>query len=157
MGAPESPLQPEEDGAVTLMVPASVSAVRVSAAAVRGIAESVLSADDADHVEVVVAEVGNNIVIHGFGGGRGEAVGRQFTVRVMVRSVGIVLEFVDDGPPFDPVAATPGTPEESLARGGGGLGLYIMRQVADELTYRRVDDRNILTLVKRRRVASACS
>jgi anti-sigma regulatory factor (Ser/Thr protein kinase) len=110
----------------------------------------VLSSDEADQVEVAVAEVGNNIVVHAFDGVHGQAPGREFTVAVMTGSEGLILEFVDDGPPFDPASAPPGTPEESVARGGGGLGLFIMRRVMDECSYERADGQNVLHLVKKR-------
>jgi len=147
------PLTHSAEG-ITIMVPASISAVRVTAAAVRGIAETVLSADDADHVEVVVAEVGNNIVVHAFEGVHGEAPGREFTVTVTIGPTDLTIEFVDDGPPFDPASALPGTPEQSVARGGGGLGLFIMHRIMDECTYERVGGTNVLRLVKRRPASS---
>ncbi len=137
---------------VTLVVPACLDAVRSSAAVVRSIAETVLSSDDANNVEVVAAEIGNNIVIHAFGGEKGTAEGKSFQLTVERDEEGITLEFTDDGPPFDPVAAPAGTPEASIARGGGGLGLFIMRKVMDELAYRRTEGRNVLRLRKLRRV-----
>ncbi|MCU0611754.1 MAG: ATP-binding protein [Candidatus Eisenbacteria bacterium] len=141
---------PDSTPGITILVPASTSAVRAAAAAVRGIVETALPCDDADRVEVVVAEVGNNIVVHGFGGSEGNAPGREFSVSVHMGERDLVLEFRDDGPPFDPVTTPPGTPEQSIARGGGGLGLYIMHRVMDELAYQRIGDRNVLRLVKLR-------
>ncbi|MBN1424811.1 ATP-binding protein [Candidatus Fermentibacteria bacterium] len=132
-----------------MVVPASTTAVRIVAAAVRGMAETVLAPEDADHVEVVTAEVGNNIVTHGLGAGEACCHGESFLLSIMVNPQCVTMEFVDDGPPFDPVSALPGTPEESVARGGGGLGLYIMRRIMDELSYRRVGGSNVFRLVKR--------
>lgn len=143
------------DGWVRIEVPATLAAVRIAAAAVRGMAETVLPPEDADHVEIVAAEAGNNIVLHAFGAPPGCGLERTFQLTVMVGPGDIALEFVDDGPPFDPVSALPGTPEQSVARGGGGLGLYIMRRIMDEMSYRRFRGRNVFRLAKRHTAHSA--
>jgi serine/threonine-protein kinase RsbW len=135
---------------ITLHVPAVLGGIRLAAAAVRGIAETIVGEDDAGQIEVVVAEVGNNIILHGYGSQSGSSDDRSITIVVETRDDHIILVFEDDGPPFDPVAARAGTPEESIARGGGGLGLFIMRQIMDELSYERLDDKNVFRLVKYR-------
>ena len=62
-----------------------------------------------------------------------------------------VIEIIDWGIPFD-VAAMPdpdvnaGIPE----REPGGLGIFLMKKVMDEVRYRREHDRNILTLTLQR-------
>ena len=137
---------------ITLHVPAALGGVRLAAAAVRGIAETIVGEDDAGQVEVVVAEVGNNIILHGYGSQSDSSGDRGITITVETRDDQVILVFEDDGPPFDPVAARAGTPEESIARGGGGLRLFIMRQIMDELSYERLDDKNVFRLVKHRDV-----
>jgi serine/threonine-protein kinase RsbW len=63
---------------------------------------------------------------------------------------GLVIEIIDWGIPFDPLSLpepdTEAPPEE---REVGGLGIHIMRNIMDEVGYKREGDRNILTLVKR--------
>lgn len=61
------------------------------------------------------------------------------------------LEFIitDSGIPFDPTAA----PEADVTlsaeeRSIGGLGIYLVRQLMDEIHYQRIDDKNVLTLIK---------
>jgi serine/threonine-protein kinase RsbW len=59
----------------------------------------------------------------------------------------LVLRLEDDGHPFDPLAAPApdmGAPLET--RTVGGLGLHLVRQMADAFTYRRAGDRNRLEL-----------
>jgi len=135
---------------ITLYVPAVLGGVRLAAAAVKGIAETIVGEDDAGQIEVVVAEVGNNIILHGYGSEPCSSDDRSITITVETRDDQVILVFEDDGPPFDPVEARAGTPEESIARGGGGLGLFIMRQIMDELSYERLDEKNIFRLVKYR-------
>ncbi len=55
----------------------------------------------------------------------------------------------DDGHPFDPLSVPP--PDLSLDiqdRPIGGLGIYLLRELADKITYERRGDRNRLTLTK---------
>jgi len=60
----------------------------------------------------------------------------------------LAIEIVDSGIPFDATAmavqeATGGDHE----REPGGLGIFLMKRVMDEVRYRRENDRNILTLI----------
>jgi serine/threonine-protein kinase RsbW len=135
---------------LTIYVPAVLGGVRLAAAAVRGIAETVIGEDDAGQVEVVVAEVGNNIILHGYGSESDSLENHTIVITVETRDDRVILVFEDDALPFDPVVARAGTPEESIARGGGGLGLFIMRQIMDELYYERRDEKNVFRLVKYR-------
>lgn len=64
----------------------------------------------------------------------------RFTVRIQ-----------DEGVPFDPLTLDEpdlkaGIEERSI----GGLGVYLMRRVMDEVHYYRVDGKNILTLIVNR-------
>ena len=55
----------------------------------------------------------------------------------------------DSGTPFDPTVRdevdTTLTAEE---RGIGGLGIHLVRQLMDSISYKRTDDKNVLTLHK---------
>jgi anti-sigma regulatory factor (Ser/Thr protein kinase) len=57
-----------------------------------------------------------------------------------------VLRFSDDGRPFDPLSAPPPDlarrPED---RPIGGLGIHLVKSLADHIEYRRADGRNLLT------------
>jgi len=58
----------------------------------------------------------------------------------------------DDGKPFDPTQVPP--PDFSMQpedRPAGGLGITYMRSMTDEMTYRRQEGMNILTLTKKRK------
>lgn len=62
-----------------------------------------------------------------------------------------LIEIVDRGVPFDPLSLPPPTFEDDLAhRQVGGLGVFLMRHLADDVTYRREDGRNILQLIVHR-------
>ncbi|NGX60447.1 MAG: Serine/threonine-protein kinase BtrW [Chlamydiae bacterium] len=63
----------------------------------------------------------------------------------------IAFDLTDPGPPFnplmhpEPLKQKPLLEEQSL----GGKGLLLIRKCTDALSYRREDDMNILTLVKK--------
>ena len=62
----------------------------------------------------------------------------------------LAITVVDDGHPFDPLSMP--APDLSLpvqARPVGGLGIYLLRQLADQITYQRRDGFNELTITKR--------
>ena len=62
---------------------------------------------------------------------------------------GFVIEITDSGVPFDPLSlADPDVNAPMEERGIGGLGIYMMRKIMDEVDYRREEGRNILTLAK---------
>jgi anti-sigma regulatory factor (Ser/Thr protein kinase) len=59
------------------------------------------------------------------------------------------IEFIDDGCPFDPFAAsTPHFDEPVETRAPGGLGLYILRSMCDQMRYERRNDSNVLRLTR---------
>jgi serine/threonine-protein kinase RsbW len=99
-------------------------------------------------VQLAVDEACSNIIEHAYGGeGRGDI---ECTCRV--DSDGLTMKLTDHGIPFDPNCV----PEPDLGanlecRAEGGLGLYIMRQLMDELRYEFTPGAgNVLTMVKRR-------
>ncbi|HOW57130.1 MAG TPA: ATP-binding protein [Smithellaceae bacterium] len=59
----------------------------------------------------------------------------------------IIVEISDEGIPFDVLAKA--DPDVTLGveeRKVGGLGIYLMKKLMDEVSYRRENGRNILTL-----------
>lgn len=62
----------------------------------------------------------------------------------------LTMTFVDDGRPFDPLsAAAPDLDAAAAERSVGGLGIFLLRSLADGMTYERRDGANRLTLTKR--------
>ena len=76
----------------------------------------------------------------------------EHTVEIVlsVADHAMTILVVDDGRPFDPLAAP--SPDLSLPiedRPIGGLGLHLLRQLADDVRYERRDGANRFTLIKR--------
>jgi len=96
-------------------------------------------------VRLAVDEACSNIIEHAYGGRRG-----TITVEVAIASGSATIKLRDHGRPFDPEAV--GTPDLSrYVKTGkkGGFGLFLIHKIMDEVSYARVDDENVLTLVKR--------
>ena len=62
---------------------------------------------------------------------------------------GVTMTVEDDGPPFDPLSLPPPNVTASLSeRPVGGLGIYLVRQMMDAVTYSRVGTRNQIRMTK---------
>lgn len=103
-----------------------------------------------DHVrrslQVVLDDLLANVVLHGLAGrADGEA-----TIEVTRRPEALIVTISDNGPPFDPfVRAAPDTTLSIEARQIGGLGIHLVKQMMDEVSYERREDRNVTVLTKR--------
>jgi anti-anti-sigma factor len=97
-------------------------------------------------IQVALDEFVYNPIVYGFaeqGSGEGE-------VRVELEREVIRVTISDNGPPFDPLAfATPDTDLSVEERGIGGLGIHLVRQMMDEVSYQRREGWNVVVLVKR--------
>jgi sigma-B regulation protein RsbU (phosphoserine phosphatase) len=67
-----------------------------------------------------------------------------------MRDDSIVLVLTDTGKEFDPTAA----PEADVTlsadeREIGGLGIFLIRQIMNEVKYERIEGKNVLTLEKK--------
>ncbi|MDR2393759.1 MAG: ATP-binding protein [Treponema sp.] len=75
-------------------------------------------------------------------------------IRVGIEGPRLILQFEDSGKPFNPLAyLSLDTKARIEERKIGGMGIYIVRKMVDEISYARVDDKNLLTLYKTIRAA----
>ena len=97
-------------------------------------------------VQMAVDEACTNVINHSYGGeGKG-----SIALRCKLLDGDFVVSIRDRGRPFEPDAIPPPDLTCSLAeRCNGGLGLYFMRKLMDEVRFHFAADGNELTMVKR--------
>jgi serine/threonine-protein kinase RsbW len=99
-------------------------------------------------VEMAVDEACTNIIEHAYGGeGRG-----NIECKCQINDGELTVILRDHGCPFDPSSVPEPDIEASLEdREEGGLGLYLIRKLMDEVHFEFTSDAgNVLTIVKRR-------
>ena len=99
------------------------------------------------HVQLVLDELASNVIEHGYGAGGG-----RFWITIESRAEELRIEVVDEARAYDPLSEAPEAMLEAgvAEREVGGLGVHIVKQLMDELEYRREDGKNRLTLLKKR-------
>lgn len=72
----------------------------------------------------------------------------QLLVRARREGAEFIVDVIDKGLAFNPLAAAAPDPKAILEDVTlKGMGIHLIRQVADEVRYSRTDDRNVLTLI----------
>lgn len=101
-------------------------------------------------LNLAVEEIITNTILYGCQADRAH----EIEVRLSIEEDSLVLEISDDARPFNPLRAA--APEMALAGAGGSgaekpanLGIFLVREVMDELEYRPRDHGNLLILRKR--------
>ena len=97
-------------------------------------------------LELAVEEIFVNIANYAYAPGKGNATVR---VEVFKNPVTVIITFLDRGIPFDPLKKE--DPDVTLSandRKIGGLGVFMTKQLMDEVSYEYKDGQNVLTLKK---------
>ena len=104
-------------------------------------------------VQLALEESATNAINYAFrtdGAAPARAGEREFTVRLNCTADELIVELEDDGQAFDPLTLPPPDFESPLEEMRvGGWGIHLVRQVMDEVAYRRQDGKNLLMLKKR--------
>ena len=105
-----------------------------------------------DDLLLAVTEVVTNSIEHGYNGQPG-----PITIEIDADGDTVLLSVSDQAPPFDPrLGPLPDLSVPPQLRPPGGLGLYLIRSITDELRYRPLPEGgNKTDLVKRFVLAAA--
>jgi serine/threonine-protein kinase RsbW len=100
---------------------------------------------DAEQIAVAVDEAVTNVIEHAYGGARDKTV----ELRYEDRGADFQVDVVDSGRTVDP-KTLPRVDLERYASEGrkGGLGVHLMGQIMDSVTFRRSSRRNVCCLVR---------
>lgn len=128
--------------------PAEQAALATIKSGVLGAAiEAGWSGDPLGRLELVLEEGAVNIIRHAY-----PHQAHQIEVSLFAVEERLLLIIEDSGIPFDPVAfARPDLEALAEERPVGGLGIHLMKSMAEKMDYRREGDRNILEILLNRK------
>lgn len=94
---------------------------------------------------LALEEITVNIVHYAYGGNEGGSI----DVALEIEGSRVIIHVMDRGIPFNPTEARePDIKAPALERSIGGLGLYFVKNLVDEIEYTREDDENHLVIIK---------
>jgi len=96
-------------------------------------------------IELIVEEAAVNIIRYSLKNPKS-----TFVITLKKDPSSITIKFVDEGPLFDPTKANI-TVDPSLSmeeRKEGGLGIFFIKQYADDMHYQRQGNKNVFTIIK---------
>ena len=105
-------------------------------------AERSLTADDNANLQLLLDEIVSNVIRHGFDG----QPDHRILVSLAITGATASIEVNDDGRAFNPMDAPPPNFEAPIEERIGGLGIHIVRSIAQAIEYRRSNGHNVLTV-----------
>ena len=100
----------------------------------------------AQAAELALDELLNNSISYGFPDDRQHTI----TVELETQNDGLQIKVIDDGVPFNPFEqAAPDLGGSVEERDLGGVGIHLVKKFMDECGYQRIDEKNVITLLKR--------
>ena len=141
----EAPIEVQPEFVFRLILPATESGVRGGLATTQSsLQKTRLTLDELGQVELLLAEILNNVVEHAYAG-KSEG---EIELNLSVTKAGLFCTIIDDGcqmpgnaPPMGQ-QVIPGTPTAELPE--GGFGWFLIRELAEDLEYERIGDQNRL-------------
>jgi anti-sigma regulatory factor (Ser/Thr protein kinase) len=134
---------------LTIEVPNSRDAIACASAKAESWLESYQPSPHVQNlVPLAIEELVTNCIQYGYD----DANEHTIVIILSINDQNLTIKVIDDGHPFNPLTAPP--PDFSVQvqdRPVGGLGIYLLRKLADHIAYERRDGTNRLTLTKRMR------
>ena len=97
-------------------------------------------------LRLAIEEIFVNIASYAYSPEIGEA---EVRCEILNDPLRVVIQFLDSGQPFDPLAREDAdTSEEALMSREGGLGILLVKNTMDDVQYSYEDGKNILTIQK---------
>ena len=97
-------------------------------------------------IDIAIDELFSNIAQYAYSPKTGKATVR---VEVTENPMAVVISFIDNGIPYDPLAkADPNVSLPADDRQIGGLGIFMVKKSMDEINYEYKNGQNVLTIKK---------
>ena len=98
-------------------------------------------------IRLAIEEIFVNIASYAYAPKDGEA---EIRCEVLEAPLRVVIQLLDSGVPFDPLAREDAdTSKEALMGREGGLGILLVKNTMDDVRYTYEDGKNILTIMKK--------
>ncbi len=98
-------------------------------------------------LRLAIEEIFVNIASYAYAPVEGEA---EVRCEVLEDPLRVVIQFLDSGQPFDPLAREDAdTSEDALMSREGGLGILLVKNTMDDVQYSYENGKNILTISKK--------
>lgn len=98
-------------------------------------------------IEIAIEEIFVNIASYAYNPEDGDA---EIKCEIEENPLCVTVQFMDNGVPFDPLAKEDADlSKEALLSRIGGLGIYMVKQSMDQVTYEYKRGMNILTIKKK--------
>lgn len=134
------------DRTTTLVIPADLGEIPQVTTALDEAMRACGFSDEAIHgLQLAVEEAIANTIVHGYHGSIGDVA---VAIHATHESAEVRIE--DRAPPFNPLTfPEPDRVSDLDERPIGGLGIYLIRSMTDEVVYHYAAGKNILQLVKK--------
>ena len=97
------------------------------------------------NINLVLEEAVSNVIFYAFE----DELKHEIKIRISLKDNLLTIEITDDGKPFDPTSLKqPDISLEAEDRPIGGLGIFLISKIMNEVHYARKNELNILTLYK---------
>ena len=97
-------------------------------------------------LNLALEEAVSNVILYAYP----KEPGKKIVVSVSLKGSDLIFTVTDSGIPFDPtLSENPNLELSAEERPIGGLGIYLIKQIMNEVTYSRIHDINIFTMKKK--------
>ena len=121
---------------------------KVSLALDRALRVHGFSEEDILDTQLAVEEAITNVIVHGY-----EKVTGQIVITCRITHGLAEVQIEDFAPPFNLLSIPePDITEDIQDRKIGGLGIFLIRRVMDDIVYRYENGKNILVMVKKKNI-----
>jgi anti-sigma regulatory factor (Ser/Thr protein kinase) len=104
-----------------------------------------LPAETVFEIKLALEELIVNVILHGYE----DDAEHQIAVEIRLTDEELTMTIEDDGKPFNPLEFRSENIERPFdERETGGMGIHLVRQLMDEVSYQREQGRNVLFLRK---------